>query len=256
MARLTALMLTLLALPLVAAAAEIPGANGSAPVDWSSWDAGNNVSDLASLQRGARNFANYCQGCHSLKYERYQRMGTDLKIPPSVLAANLVPPHASVLDYIKSPMPPADAVSWFGKAPPDLSDMARYKGANYIYQYLRTFYTDPTNPTGSNNLADPNVAMPDVLSDLEGVKQAIFRSVKLPDGSTEQVFDRFVETSPGNMTPDQFDAFVRDTVNFLDYVGDPNQVARRKLGIWAVLFLLVLTGFAWLLKKEYWKDVH
>lgn len=240
-----------------ASAAEIAGAPGNAaPLDWSSWTAGNNVADLASLQRGARNFMNYCEGCHSLKYERYERMATDLKIPDAVLAANLVPPGSTNLDYIGTPMPPNDAAAWFGKVPPDLSDMTRYKGVDYIYQYLRTFYADPSSPTGSNNLANPNVAMPDVLSDLEGVKQAVFRPVKEPDGTTQQVFDHFVTDSPGNMTPEQFDGFVRDTVNFLAYVGEPAQVERERLGIWVVLFLLVLTGFAWLLKREYWKDVH
>jgi ubiquinol-cytochrome c reductase cytochrome c1 subunit len=242
-----------LALPLAAGAAE---ESNAAPVDWQSWRAGNNVADLASLQRGARDFMSYCQGCHSLKYERYQRMANDLRIPPSVLNQNIVPPGSTALDYVTTPMPTNDAVTWFGKAPPDLSDMARYKGADYIYQYLRTFYADPTSPTGSNNLALPNAAMPDVLSDLEGVKQAVYRTVKNPDGQNEQEFDHFVTITPGNMTPAQFDGFVRDTVNFLDYVGEPNQVQRRSEGIWVVLFLAVLTGFTWLLKKEYWKSVH
>lgn len=255
-------VLAALALPLVVAApaavraAETPGAAATAPVDWSRWTAGNNLSDLASLQRGARNFMNYCQGCHSLKYERYQRMATDLKIPTSVLQQNLVPPGSTALDYIGTPMPDADAAAWFGKVPPDLSDITRYLGTDFIYQYLKTFYQDPSSPTGSNNLAAPNVAMPDVLSDLEGIKQAVYRTVRGPDGTSTQVFDHFNTVSSGNMTPEQFDQFVTDTVNFLDYVGEPAQVARRRMGYWVVLFLLVLTGFAWLLKKEYWKDVH
>jgi ubiquinol-cytochrome c reductase cytochrome c1 subunit len=260
-------VLAALALPLAAAvplaavpapvqAAESPGVSATAPVDWSGWTAGNNLSDLASLQRGARDFMNYCQGCHSLKYERYQRMGVDLKIPTAVMQENLVPPGSTVLDYVGTPMPGADAEAWFGKAPPDLSDITRYLGTDFVYQYLKTFYQDPGSPTGSNNLADPNVAMPDVLSDLEGVKQAVFRTVRGPDGTTTQLFDHFATVSPGNMTPEQFDEFVRDTVNFLDYVGEPAQVERRRMGYWVVLFLLVLTGFAWLLKREYWKDVH
>ncbi|MGH8141245.1 MAG: cytochrome c1 [Steroidobacteraceae bacterium] len=259
MAKLATLVLVpllALAVPLIGCAAEVPGAGAIAPVDWQNWRAGNDVSDIASLQRGARNFMNYCEGCHALKYMRYQRMATDLKIPTAVLQANLVPPGSTPLNYISTPMPSADALNWFGKVPPDLSDMARYKGTNYIYQYLKTFYQDPSSPTGTNNLADPNVAMPDVLSDLEGVKQAVYRTVKHPGGQTEQVFDHFATVSPGNMTPEQFDQFVRDTVNFLDYVGEPAQVQRRSMGIWVVLFLLALTGLAWLLKKEYWKDVH
>jgi len=251
---LAVLALPLAAAPLAARAAEAAAA--TAPVDWQAWTADNNVADLASLQRGARDFMNYCQGCHSLQYERYQRMATDLRIPDAVLDANLVPPGGNHLDYIISPMPAADAEAWFGKAPPDLSDITRYLGTDFVYRYLKTFYQDSTSPTHSNNLADPNVAMPDVLSDLEGVKDAVFRPVRLPDGTTEQEFDHFVTVSSGNMTPDQFDQFVRDTVNFLDYVGEPAQVERRRLGFWVVLFLLALTGFAWLLKKEYWKDVH
>jgi ubiquinol-cytochrome c reductase cytochrome c1 subunit len=249
-------LLTLAAAPLALCAEEASTAARPAPVDWQSWRADNAVADKASLQRGARNFANYCQGCHSLKYLRYQRMATDLKIPTSVLDSNLVPPGASRLDYIATPMPSTDAVSWFGKVPPDLSLIVRYRGADYVYRYLKTFYSDPNSPNGSNNLQLPNAAMPDVLSDLEGVKSAVFRSVKNADGTTSGVFDSFTTSSPGNMTPDQFDGFVRDTVNFLDYVGEPVQVQRRAMGIWVVLYMLVLTGFAWLLKREYWKAVH
>jgi ubiquinol-cytochrome c reductase cytochrome c1 subunit len=249
-------LLALAALPLALRAEEAPNAARPAPLDWESWHAENEVSDVASLQRGARNFVNYCQGCHSLKYLRYQRMGTDLKIPNAVLQSNLVPPGANRLDYILSPMPSTDALNWFGKAPPDLSLIARYKGVDYLYRYLKTFYTDPNSPNGTNNLTFPNAAMPDVLSDLEGVKSAVFRTVKNPDGTTSTVFDSFATTSPGNMTPEQFDGFVRDTVNFLDYAGEPAQVQRRAMGIWVVLYLLVVTGFAWLLKREYWKAVH
>lgn len=249
-------LLALVALPCALRAEEVPTATRPAPVDWESWHAGNQVADRASLQRGARNFVNYCQGCHSLKYIRYQRLGTDLRIPPAVLSSNLVPPGASALDYIATPMPSSDAVNWFGKVPPDLSLIVRYRGADYVYRYLKTFYADPNSPNGSNNLQLPNAAMPDVLSDLEGVKSAVFRTVKNADGTTSSEFDSFTTTSPGNMTPEEFDAFVRDTVNFLDYVGEPVQVQRRAMGIWVVLYLLVLTGFAWLLKREYWKAVH
>jgi ubiquinol-cytochrome c reductase cytochrome c1 subunit len=259
---LAALAIALLALPLALAltaaarAAEAPTATQPAPVDWESWHADNEVTDRASLQRGARDFMNYCEGCHSLKYVRYESMAADLKIPVEVLKANLIPPGASQADYISTPMPSDDALDWFGKVPPDLSLITRYKGVDYVYRYLKTFYTDASSPTLSNNLAFPSAAMPDVLSDLEGVKSAVFRTVKSPDGSTQTEFDHFATTSPGNMTPEQFDQFVRDTVNFLDYVGDPNQIERHSMGIWVVLFLLVLTGFAWLLKREYWKAVH
>jgi ubiquinol-cytochrome c reductase cytochrome c1 subunit len=241
-----------------APAATASGAESEAgkPVEWEKWHAHNAVEDRASLQRGARNFMNYCIGCHSLKYMRYQRMADDLKIPLDLLQANLILPGSNSLDYITTPMPPADAQAWFGKVPPDLSLIARSKGVDYVYRFLKTFFEDPSRPTGTDNLALPSAAMPAVLSELEGTKQAVFRDQKGAGGGTERVFDHFETISPGNMTPEEYDGFVRDTVNFLDYVGEPAQVERRSMGIWVVLFLLLLSSFAWLLKTEYWKDVH
>jgi ubiquinol-cytochrome c reductase cytochrome c1 subunit len=226
------------------------------PEDWEAWRAHSAVEDRASLQRGARNFMNYCIGCHSLKYMRYQRMADDLRIPLEVLQKNLLLPGSSNLDYIATPMPPADAQAWFGKVPPDLSLIARSKGVDYVYRFLKTFFEDPNRPTGTDNLALPSAAMPAVLSELEGTKRAVFRERKNASGGTEKVFDHFEMISAGNMTPEEYDGFVRDTVNFLDYVGEPVQVQRRSMGIWVVLFLLLLSSFAWLLKNEYWKDVH
>jgi ubiquinol-cytochrome c reductase cytochrome c1 subunit len=217
-------------------------------VPWENWHAGNNVADVGSLQRGARNFMNYCIGCHSLKYMRYQRMGDDLDIPTAALSADLVAPGSTNLDYIVSSMPAADAANWFGKTPPDLSLIARSRSPDYIYRFLKTFYSDPSRSTRSDNLAYPSTAMPAVLSDLEGVKAAVLGPTKL--------FDHFQTVSTGTVTAEQFDGFVRDTVNFLDYVGDPSQVERRSIGLWVVLFLLLLSAFALALKKEYWKDVH
>ena len=254
-----ALALCCAPLALMASGAEAASAEKSSPVDWKRWHAGNDVKDVASLQRGARNFLNYCVGCHSLKYLRYQRMANDLKIPIAVLNANLVPPGNSNLDYVLTAMPDADSEAWLGRAPPDLSLIARSKGVDYVYQLLKTFYVDPSRPTGTNNLADVGAPMPAVLSELEGVKQAVFNDVKTTSGgisATEKVFDHFETVAPGNMTPEQYDGFVRDTVNFLDYVGEPAQVERRSMGLWVVLFLLLLSAFAWMLKKEYWKDVH
>lgn len=250
------LVIALLLAPL-AFAAESEGAN--APVDWESWKAGNETSNTASLQRGARNFFNYCAGCHSLKYLRYSRLATDLHITPAQLEANLMPSGATPADYIKASLAATDATAWFGKPPPDLSLAARSRGPDWISRFLRTFYVDTASPTRSNNLQLPNAAMPAVLSDLEGVKLAVFRNVEVTvDGkpSTEKTFDHFVTVSPGQLDAAQYEAFVRDTVNFLDYAGEPAQVDRRSLGVWVVLFLLVFTWIAWLLKKEYWKDVH
>jgi ubiquinol-cytochrome c reductase cytochrome c1 subunit len=247
---LASLILALCSLPALAKAAQ-PASEAAAPLDWEGWHAGNSVTDLASLQRGARNFMSYCNGCHALKYLRYQRMADDLKIPTNVLEADLVAPGSNNLDYISTALPPADAVNWFGKVPPDLSLITRSKGTDYVYRFLKTFYLDPGSATGSNNLAYPGAAMPAVLSDLGGVNQAVYRQA-----GNDKVFDHFATTVAGSMTGAQYDSFVRDTVNFLDYVGEPTQVERRAIGIWVVLFLLLLTWMCWLLKKEYWKEVH
>jgi len=228
--------------------------------DWERWHANNDVSDLASVQRGARNFVSYCLGCHSLKYERWSRLGADLGIPPVRLEQDLILPGDKPTQYILTSMPSQDAEAWFGKTPPDLSLMARARGRDYLYQYLKTFYVDPTRQTGSNNLRLPATAMPDVVSELEGLKRAVFRDVatKGEGGQIthEQEFEHFEQLTPGRLSAAEYDRFVRDTVNFLDYVGEPTQTARHALGIWVVLFLLVFTWLAWLMKREYWKDVH
>jgi ubiquinol-cytochrome c reductase cytochrome c1 subunit len=233
-------------------------AGGKAGADWQSWHADTDVADLASVQRGARNFVGYCLGCHSLKYERWSRLGTDLSVPEALLQKDLLPPGDNVTDYILTAMPAQDAQNWFGKTPPDLSLMVRARGRDYIYQYLKTFYVDPTRPTGANNLRLPATAMPDVLSDLEGLKRAVFRAAPGAGAAagTEQMLDHFEQIAPGSMSAAEYDSFVHDTVNFLDYVSEPTQVARRALGVWVVLFLLVFTWLAWQVKREYWKDVH
>lgn len=245
-----------------ALAAEAAGAAEEAPKagsGWQHWRADTDVTNLASVQRGARNFTSYCLGCHSLKYQRWSRLGTDLAIPDSLLQKELLPPGDKPTQYILTSMPAADAEAWFGKAPPDLSLMARARGRDYLYQFLKTFYLDPTRQTGANNLRLPATSMPAVLSELEGVKRAVFKDVTRSVGGQpthEQEFDHFEQVAPGRLSAAEYDGFVRDTVNFLDYVGEPTQAARRSLGLWVVLFLLVFTWLAWLMKREYWKDVH
>jgi len=251
--------LLLIGLLIAGSACGAAEAVGGAGADWASWQASDDVADTASLQRGARNFMGYCLGCHSLKYERYSRLASDLMISPEQLQL-LMPPGAKPADYIVTTMPAADAASWFGKAPPDLSLMSRARGPDYLYQFFKTFYVDPKQPTGVNNLRLPTTAMPAVLAELEGLKRAVFKAEQKPgaDGKpmTEQVFDHFEMLAPGRLSAAQYDEFVHDTVNFLDYVGEPTQLERRALGVWVVLFLLVFTCLAWLLKQEYWKDVH
>jgi ubiquinol-cytochrome c reductase cytochrome c1 subunit len=238
-----------------APAAEEGGHEGGAQeVHWESWQAGNEVSNTASLQRGAANFVNYCLGCHSMKYMRYSRMASDLGISEDQLRANLIPTDAKPTDYILASFPRVEAEAWFGRVPPDLSLVARSRGTDWLYQFLKGFYVDKTRPTGTNNLALEGAAMPAVLSDLEGVKAAVLGvGVSSHGGKT---VERFETVAAGRLKPEEFDDFVRDTVNFLDYAGDPSQVQRRSMGVWVVLFLLVFTAFAWMLKKEYWKDVH
>jgi len=238
----------------VALAAEEAGQEAAHGVEWQHWKAGNEVNNLASLQRGAANFVNYCMGCHSLKYMRYQRMADDLHISTEQLQANLIPTGAKPTEYMLSSFPAADAETWFGRAPPDLSLVARARGTDWVYRFLKGFYVDKSRPIGTNNLALEGAAMPAVLSDLEGVKAVVFAAG--PAGPEGREVEHFETVAAGRLKPEEFDGFVRDTVNFLDYAGDPSQVRRRGIGLWVVLFLLVFTAFAWLLKKEYWKDVH
>ncbi|HEY0768249.1 MAG TPA: cytochrome c1 [Steroidobacteraceae bacterium] len=240
------------------------GAGGSAGgafgADWQSWHAGNDVSDLPSVQRGARNFVSYCLGCHSLKYERWSRLAQDLGVPQRLLQQDLLPPGDKPAQYILTSMPAADAEAWFGKTPPDLSLMARARGQDYLYQFLKTFYVDPARQAGANNLRLPATSMPHVLSELEGLKRAVYKEqAAAAEGgqvTRQQVFDHFEQIAPGRLSAADYDGFVRDTVNFLDYVSEPTQTARRALGVWVVLFLLVFTWLAWLVKREYWKDVR
>jgi ubiquinol-cytochrome c reductase cytochrome c1 subunit len=172
-----------------------------------------------------------------------------------------VKPGAKFTDYITASMPEKDAAEWFGKAPPDLSLIARSRSPNYLFNFLTTFYADPASrQTGVNNMQLPGTAMPHVLAPLQGVQTAVWKNVehKGADGKPV-VTQEFADWGPGvvgSLTKDQYDEFVRDTVNFLQYVSDPSQVERQSLGIWVVLFLLMFTGIAYMLKKEYWKDVR
>jgi ubiquinol-cytochrome c reductase cytochrome c1 subunit len=217
--------------------------------------ANNDVANLASLQRGARNFVNYCQGCHSAKYVRYNQLARDLGMTEEQVIDNLMFGAARPTETMDIAMRPADGQRWFGIAPPDLSLMARSKGPNYIYNFLRSFYLDPTRPSGVNNLMLPNAAMPDVLWELRGLHKAKFEEEK-HKGATQLVFRKFEQVSPGKLTPEEFDEFVRDTVNFLDYIAEPMKLKRQSLGMLVIAFLLVFGVFAYFLKQEIWKDVR
>jgi len=217
--------------------------------------AGADINNMQSLQRGARNFMNYCSGCHSLQYLRYNRMGEDLHIAPAELAANLMFTSEKPFDTVNSAMP-ADAEQWFGKRPPDLSLIARAKGVDYVYSLLHGFYEDRTRPWGVNNLYLANASMPHVLEKLQGLQKPVFKHETGEGGEAKMVLTGVEMMSPGSMKPEEYDQFVRDTVNFLDYAAEPVKTTRQSMGVFVILFLLVFFAFAYLLKKEYWKDVH
>ncbi len=185
-----------------AAAHEGEGGHEAEGVNWQGWKAGNEINNVASLQRGARNFVNYCQGCHSLKYMRYERMAKDLDIPLELLSTKLIANGAKPTDYMLSTFPATDGEAWFGRAPPDLSLTARAKGVDYIYRFLKGFYVDETRTVGTNNLALPGAAMPAVLSDLEGVKRAVFHEGGAAGGEHGggPSVERFEQLSPGALS--------------------------------------------------------
>ncbi len=218
-------------------------------------DADIDVSDQASLQRGAKYFVNYCLSCHSAKFQRYNRMARDLGLTDEEVKENLMFTTDKIGDTMTIAMSPANAETWFGVLPPDLSLITRARGVDYIYTYLRSFYVDPARPFGVNNVVFPDVGMPHVMWELQGMQKAVFKEV---DG--QQVIDGLVPVEgaagKGTMSPEEFDGAMRDLTAFLSYVAEPVQLERKRLGIWVLLFLAVFFVLSYLLKKEYWKDVH
>lgn len=210
----------------------------------------------ASLQNGAKLFVNYCMGCHSLEHQRYNRMARDIGLTEEQVKDNLIFTGAKVGDLMKNAMPKAEAKHWFGVVPPDLTLIARSRGADYLYTYLQTFYLDPTRPFGVNNAAFPNAGMPHVLWELQGMQKPIYEVHKDHDGHESKVLKDFELVQPGSMSPPEFKEAMVDLVNFLSYVGEPIQLERQRIGVWVVLFLILATVVFYLLKKEYWKDVH
>jgi ubiquinol-cytochrome c reductase cytochrome c1 subunit len=217
--------------------------------------AGADINNTESLQRGARNFMNYCSGCHSLKYLRYNRMAKDLEIPEAELHANLMFTSEKAFDTVNSSMP-ADAEAWFGKQPPDLSLMARARSVDYIYGFLKGFYVDKARPWGVNNLILPGTSMPAAVSSLQGLQKPVFKNEPDEHGSANMVLVGSEPMAAGALKPEEYDQFARDIANFLDYAGEPIKTKRESMGVFVMLFLLVFFAFAYLLKREYWKDVH
>jgi ubiquinol-cytochrome c reductase cytochrome c1 subunit len=245
--KILACILALVALPFGAAF----GAGGEIHLE----KAMNDVTNKASLQRGAKNFVNYCLGCHTAKYARYNRVAADIGITEEQMIENLMftgdSPHAVMTNGLN----PDDARRWFGVAPPDHSLITRSKGTDYVYTFLKSFYVDPAKATGVNNLALPGTAMPHVLSQLQGQQEAVWEGEVDAQGNAQKHFKEFKLTGPGTLGPEEYDAFVRDTVNFLDYLGEPVQAKRQSLGFLVIAFLVFFTLLAYALKKEYWKDV-
>lgn len=219
-------------------------------------ETGNDLGNLQSLQRGAKYFVNYCLGCHSARYVRYSRVGTDLEITVDQLTANLMFTADKPQETMRIAMPAADSKRWFGRTPPDLSLVARSRGPDWVYNYLRTFYVDESRPWGVNNLMLPGASMPHVLWEQQGLQRAVFREQEDEKGVLHHVFDRFEPIAPGTLSAEEFDAMTRDIVNFLDYIGEPMQLERRNLGIRVLAYLAVLFLLAYALKKEFWKDVR
>ena len=214
--------------------------------------AGTNVFDRASLQRGAALFVNYCMGCHSMQFQRYQRLADDLDLSPELVEQFLVLGDRELTDYMKSSMPYAESAEWFGKAPPDLSLTARSRGADWIYTFLRSYYL---TEDGWNNTVLENPAMPHVLWDLQGIQRALTETVSSGEGTSRTVITALELDQPGRLTPVEYDRVVRDISAFMEYVGEPVILKRQRVGIWVLLFLAVFTFIAYLLYVDYWKDV-
>ncbi|WNO08535.1 ubiquinol-cytochrome c reductase [Teredinibacter sp. KSP-S5-2] len=256
-----ALFLVLVIVPLKAVGAS-GGACGEVPCDH--FEA--NLEDKESLQRGAKYFVNYCMGCHSARFSRYERVATDLDIPVDVAMENFIFSDQKIGDLMTIAMASEKSKVWFGATPPDLTLVARARSSDWLYTFLRNFYSDDSRPTGVNNKVFPNVGMPHVLMELQGlaecaagekldshghvVRNELGESVMTSCGSLK------VGDTKGSMTAEEFDSAIYDLVNFMTYVSEPVAMSRGRIGIYVFLFLSVLLVFTWLLNREYWKDVH
>ena len=226
-------------------------AGGGFPLDKAEYD----LSDKASLQRGAATFMNYCAGCHSTQYQRYNRVAADIGIPEELMKEHLVFTGAKIGDLMKGAMSEKDAARWFGAPPPDLTLVARVRGADWIYTYLRSFYVDETRPFGVNNAVFPSVGMPHVLEPLQGTPRAEFETHTL-DGVEMQQVVSIKSDGNGEMNNEEYDQTVLDLVNFLVYSAEPVQQERERMGFWVLGFIAIFFIFTVLLKKEFWRDVH
>jgi ubiquinol-cytochrome c reductase cytochrome c1 subunit len=219
--------------------------------------------DKAAMQRGARTFVNYCLSCHSAAYSRFNRVGEDLGIPDDLVRENLIfttdvnGDKTKVGELMKTTMTPVYAEQAFGTVPPDLSLIARSRGVDWLYNYLRGFYVDDTRVgLGVNNGVFQNVGMPHVLADLQGLQQPKYKSVTDSHGNESEVIVGFEIIKPGSMTKSEYDQTIHDLVAFLDYLAEPYKQTRINVGTGVIIFLFVFLILAYLIKREYLKDVH
>jgi ubiquinol-cytochrome c reductase cytochrome c1 subunit len=224
------------------------GAGGEVKLDRANID----MRDAVSLQRGAKVFVNYCLNCHSASYMRYNRL-MDLGLTEQQIKDNLIFGDAKIGEPMNVAMRKSDGKTWFGVTPPDLSVIARSRSPDWLYTYLRGFYRDTSTVTGWNNVVFPNVAMPHVFWELQGVQRLHTSEAGAHAG--EQHSELVLET-PGTMSVKDYDAMVRDLVAYLEYMSEPASIKRERIGVVVLLFLGLLVTLTWLLKREYWKDVH
>jgi ubiquinol-cytochrome c reductase cytochrome c1 subunit len=241
MKRLKTILFLLAAVPVLALASEAGPHLDKAPI---------NLADQDSLQRGARMFVNYCLNCHSAASMRYSRL-QDLGLTEDQIKENLLFAAEKPGETMKVGMAKADAKAWFGAAPPDLSVIARSRGADWLYTYLRGFYRDDSRATGWNNTVFDKVGMPHVMWSLQGEMVPVYKK----DGEHE-VIERLELAKPGSVTLAEYDAMVGDLVNYLQWMGEPAQLERKKLGLIVLAFLAFFFVVAYYLKKEFWKDIH
>jgi ubiquinol-cytochrome c reductase cytochrome c1 subunit len=236
------------------------------------------LSNEAAIQRGAKYFVNYCMGCHSAQYVRY-KLFTKVGLTEQQIKDNLIFNGSKVGALMTNAMPGEYAATAFGAPAPDLTLEGRRRSADWIYTYLKSFYTDPSRPTGVNNVVFPNVGMPNVLWELEGIKDPVYRYEVHEDGHVVaefeseaeaeakarelggearvvKVVDHFNPVRPGKMSAGEFDQMVRDLTTYLAYIAEPIKLERQRMGVWVLLFLVIFTVLAYITKKEWWKDVH
>jgi len=225
------------------------------------WDkAPNKLNDLSALQHGAKLFVNYCLNCHSAAYMRFNRL-TDIGLSPQDIKDNMLFTTDKVGETMKIAMDPKQAKDWFGGTPPDLTVIARSRsghggtGADYLYTYLRTYYRDDAKATGWNNLAFPNVGMPHVLWELQGQRKPVYDTVE-SHGHEVHVFKGWQQITPGKLSPAEYDEAVADLVNYMQWMSEPSQNTRVRVGVWVMVFLLIFMVIAWRLNASFWKEIR